>query len=184
MDNLDFFDVDNDFGINNNKSFMSIDMNYNESFISVNMNDNEISGDFYNNEGMDDNNESELDDHEEHEENTRFAYLLVKSQVFESWKAVNYWLECHDQELGFAFSITHSENDKSDETPWWHVYMCTNKQRYVPHKEAHILDDAGSTYLELIKKQRDDPGYFVEAKFEGTNNHLVALIWMTFSQIQ
>ncbi|CAG8738377.1 15210_t:CDS:10, partial [Cetraspora pellucida] len=100
-------------------------MNYNESFMSVDMNDNEISGDFYNDEGMDDNNELEL----------------VKSQVFKSWKAVDYWLKCHGQELGFAFSITHSENDKSDKTPRWHVYMCTKEQRYVPYKEAHILGE-------------------------------------------
>ncbi|CAG8521106.1 12407_t:CDS:1, partial [Racocetra persica] len=53
--NLDFFNIDNDFGVNNNKSFMSIDMNYNESFMSIDMNDNEISEDFYNDEGMDDN---------------------------------------------------------------------------------------------------------------------------------
>ncbi|CAG8591191.1 8611_t:CDS:2, partial [Cetraspora pellucida] len=262
MDNLNFFDVDNDFGMNNNKSFMSIDMNYNKSFMSVDMNNKKISGDFYNDERMDNNNESELDNHEEHEENTRFAYPLVKSQVFESWKAVDY------------------ENDKSDETPRRHVYMCTKRQRYVPHKEAHILGerdwdhktigcsfhinlywwkndnqiyissivsthnhemiqnitivklryrrlikemqddvrlltscsvrassiievlqqknpekyihtynvynmiqtiyyesrvagDAGSTYLELIKKQYNDSGYFVEAKFEGTNNYLI-----------
>ncbi|CAG8512744.1 6662_t:CDS:2, partial [Cetraspora pellucida] len=84
MDNLDFFDVDNDFGVNNNKSFMSIDMNYNESFMSVDMNNNEISGDFYNDEGMDDNNESELGDHEEHEENTRFAYLTHNHELIQN----------------------------------------------------------------------------------------------------
>ncbi|CAG8490038.1 14766_t:CDS:10 [Cetraspora pellucida] len=176
MDNLDFFDVDNDFGMNNNKSFMSVDMNYNESFMSVDMNDNEISGDFYNNEGMDDNNESELGDHEEHEENTRFAYPLVKSQVFESWKAVDYWLERHGQELGFAFSITHSENNKSDETSQQHVYTYTKGQRYVPCKEAHILGERDqdhktigcsfhmiqnitmveSRYRRLTKKMQDD----------------------------
>ncbi|CAG8578010.1 12454_t:CDS:1, partial [Ambispora leptoticha] len=43
MDNLDFFDVDNDFGMNNNQSFMSVNINYNESFMSVDMNDNKIS---------------------------------------------------------------------------------------------------------------------------------------------
>ncbi|CAG8779497.1 8876_t:CDS:2, partial [Cetraspora pellucida] len=121
IDNLDFFNVDNNFGVNNNKSFMNVNMNYNKSFISVDMTDNKISEDFYNDERMDDNNKSELGDHEEHEKNIRFAYPLVKSQVFESWKAIDY------------------ENDKSDETPWRHVYMCTKGQRYMPHKEAHIL---------------------------------------------
>ena len=48
----------------------------------------------------------------------------------------------------------------------------------------HVANDAGSTYLELIKKQRDEPGYYVNAKFEGADNHLVGLMWMRLSQIQ
>ncbi|CAG8642328.1 16535_t:CDS:2 [Cetraspora pellucida] len=44
------------------------------------------------------------------------------------------------------------------------------------HFENCVASDAGSTYLELIKKQCDEPGYYVNAKFEGADNHLAGLI--------
>ncbi|CAG8513482.1 6653_t:CDS:10 [Cetraspora pellucida] len=52
------------------------------------------------------------------------------------------------------------------------------------HFENCVASDAGSTYLELIKKQYDKPGYYINAKFEEADNHLVGLMWMWPSQIQ
>ncbi|CAG8506805.1 8847_t:CDS:10, partial [Cetraspora pellucida] len=46
------------------------------------------------------------------------------------------------------------------------------------HFENHVASNADSTYFKLIKKQHDEPGYYVNAKFEGADNHLVDLMWM------
>ncbi|PKK61223.1 hypothetical protein RhiirC2_792136 [Rhizophagus irregularis] len=35
--------------------------------------------------------------------------------------------------------------------------------------------DAGSMYLELMRQQREDPTFYVDAHFEGQDNHLVRL---------
>lgn len=51
-------------------------------------------------------------------------------------------------------------------------------------REKGKISDAGTMYLHLINKQREDPAYHVDACFEGSDNHLVALLWMSPQQIQ
>src|SRR6266511_1437766 len=43
--------------------------------------------------------------------------------------------------------------------------------------------DAAQTYDRLIQLQREEHGWFVEAKLEGEDNHLTGLFWMRPSQI-
>jgi len=50
--------------------------------------------------------------------------------------------------------------------------------------EKGKISDAGTLYLHLINKQRENPEYHVDACFEGNDNHLVSLLWMSPSQIQ
>ncbi|CAG8692991.1 7321_t:CDS:2, partial [Racocetra fulgida] len=47
-----------------------------------------------------------------------------------------------------------------------HTHNVYNMIQTIRYKKR-IVGDAGSTYLELIKKQQDEPGYYVDAKFEG-----------------
>jgi len=51
-------------------------------------------------------------------------------------------------------------------------------------REKGKISDAGTMYLHLINKQREDPAYHVDACFEGSDNHLIALLWMSPQQIQ
>ncbi|RHZ51073.1 hypothetical protein Glove_485g31 [Diversispora epigaea] len=44
--------------------------------------------------------------------------------------------------------------------------------------------DAAETYEKLIKQQREEHGWFVEARLEGEDNHLSGLFWMRPSQIE
>ncbi|PKC54237.1 hypothetical protein RhiirA1_477708 [Rhizophagus irregularis] len=44
--------------------------------------------------------------------------------------------------------------------------------------------DAGSMYFELMKQQQENPTFHVDACFEGQNNHLTRLCWMSPSQLQ
>src|SRR5277367_5618593 len=47
-----------------------------------------------------------------------------------------------------------------------------------------IKTDAAETYDKLMKLQREDHGWFVEARLEGDDNHLTGLFWMRPSQIE
>ncbi|CAB5181640.1 unnamed protein product [Rhizophagus irregularis] len=44
--------------------------------------------------------------------------------------------------------------------------------------------DAAETYDKLIKMQREEHGWFVEARLEGDDNHLTGFFWMRPSQIE
>ncbi|CAG8737728.1 5533_t:CDS:2 [Rhizophagus irregularis] len=44
--------------------------------------------------------------------------------------------------------------------------------------------DASSMYLELMKQQQENPTFHVDACFEGQDNHLTRLCWMSPSQLQ
>ncbi|CAG8521442.1 7984_t:CDS:2 [Racocetra fulgida] len=46
------------------------------------------------------------------------------------------------------------------------------------------ISDAGSLYLELVKKQQMDSTFHVDAQFEGKDNHLTRLCWMSPGQQQ
>ncbi|CAG8836564.1 5572_t:CDS:2, partial [Cetraspora pellucida] len=46
------------------------------------------------------------------------------------------------------------------------------------------ISDAGSLYLKLIKKQQADPTFHIDAQFEGKDNHLTRLCWMSPGQQQ
>lgn len=46
-----------------------------------------------------------------------------------------------------------------------------------------IKTDAAETYEKLIQLQREENGWFVEARLEGEDNHLTGLFWMRPSQI-
>ncbi|RHZ77301.1 hypothetical protein Glove_182g25 [Diversispora epigaea] len=46
-----------------------------------------------------------------------------------------------------------------------------------------IKTDAAETYGKLIQRQREEHGWFVEARLEGEDNHLTGLFWMRPSQI-
>ncbi|CAG8634177.1 15354_t:CDS:2 [Cetraspora pellucida] len=131
------------------------------------------------------------------EEDTELAYSLVENQAFESWEAVDKWFELYSQENGFAFCVTYSDHNKVDKKLRHRVYSYIKRQNYVQHKEAYVLDernkshkakdcpyhckkrvegDAGSTYLELIRKQCDEPGYYIDTKFEGADNYLLCIV--------
>ncbi len=47
-----------------------------------------------------------------------------------------------------------------------------------------IKTDAAETYDKLMKMQREEHGWFVEARLEGEDNHLTGLFWMRPSQIE
>ncbi|RIB21559.1 hypothetical protein C2G38_2176301 [Gigaspora rosea] len=107
------------------------------------------------------------------------------------------WLDNHEKEYGFAFTITHSEKDKEDGIPQHRKYRCMKGRPYVTHKEAHAtkernrghnnkenISDAGSMYLELIKHQQANPTFYIDAYFEGYDNYLTRLFWMSPNQQQ
>ncbi|CAG8581866.1 18902_t:CDS:2, partial [Racocetra fulgida] len=179
------------------------------SFINAEANDIEISEYIY---SMEYNDEEVVPDNDEldSEDDREFTYSLNKNQTFR-----------------FAFCITHSENDKTDQQPrrrktngcpfYVNLYRWKNNNQIcissiVGNHSHEIVEnviisepryrrltkeiqddiclltscgvqagaivevlrgDAGSTYLKLIKKQQDKPGYYVDARFEGIDNHLV-----------
>ncbi|CAG8704310.1 5391_t:CDS:2, partial [Funneliformis caledonium] len=53
-------------------------------------------------------------------DNTQSFVLNEKESLnmtFANWKKLDEWLENHELEQGFAFTITHSDKDKDDDFP-------------------------------------------------------------------
>ncbi|CAG8669770.1 12638_t:CDS:10, partial [Racocetra fulgida] len=115
--------------------------------------------------------EIELDLESENEEDTESTFTLEIE--FLSFKIFDFrWFELYSKVNGFAFCVTHSDIDKDDQQPWPVVIIEVLQQKY-PGKYIHarnvynliqmirykkrVAGDAGSTYLELIKKQHDEP---------------------------
>jgi hypothetical protein len=46
-----------------------------------------------------------------------------------------------------------------------------------------VKTDAAETYEKLMQLQREEHGWFVEARLEGEDNHLTGLFWMRPSQV-
>jgi hypothetical protein len=59
------------------------------------------------------------------------------------------------------------------------VYNLVNSMR---REQNHAKSDAGSMYLDLMMQKQEDPTFYVDAQFEGQDNHLVRLCWMRPSQ--
>ncbi|CAB4442956.1 unnamed protein product [Rhizophagus irregularis] len=70
----------------------------------------------------------------------------------------------------FPDAIIHPKN----------VYNAINIFR---RNKRMIKTDAAETYEKLMRLQREEHGWFVEAKLEGEDNHLTGLFWMRPSQI-
>ncbi|RIB25160.1 hypothetical protein C2G38_2166612 [Gigaspora rosea] len=49
--------------------------------------------------------------------------------------------------------------------------------------EKGKLSNAGAAYKELMRRKQETPGWFVDAKFEGSYNHLMGLLWLHPKQI-
>ncbi|CAG8791836.1 44536_t:CDS:2, partial [Gigaspora margarita] len=86
-------------------------------------------------------------------EDTESIFSLDENQVFISWKEVDKCFECYGQANCFAFCVTHSENDKVDNKPQRRVYGCTKRQKYIQHKEAHMLDERNKGHKAESKSQ-------------------------------
>ncbi|RIB04496.1 hypothetical protein C2G38_2222239 [Gigaspora rosea] len=50
--------------------------------------------------------------------------------------------------------------------------------------EQLVKTDASETYRRLMQLQREETGWFVEARLEGEDNHLTGLFWMRPSQVE
>ncbi|CAG8630529.1 7216_t:CDS:2, partial [Cetraspora pellucida] len=120
--------------------------NDHDSFISTDMNGNETFSDVFNDFNLQNNDDErviesyESDMESEFKESTESKYTLAENQIFESWKSVNEEV-IQKKKNGFGFCITRSEIDKVDKKPRRHVYSYTKGQKYVQHKEAHVLDE-------------------------------------------
>ncbi|CAG8717252.1 7941_t:CDS:2, partial [Racocetra fulgida] len=56
------------------------------------------------------------------------------------------------------------------------VLQKKNTEKYIHARNKHkVARDAGNTYLELIKRQQKEPSFYINAKFEGIDNHLVII---------
>ncbi|CAG8835135.1 45892_t:CDS:2, partial [Gigaspora margarita] len=76
----------------------------------------------------------------EYENDTKVELLhpVAVEMSFNKWEEIDEWLKFHRLEQGFAFTITHSDKDKSNNLPRRCIYACTRGQTYTPRKEAHI----------------------------------------------
>ncbi|CAG8474230.1 14112_t:CDS:2, partial [Cetraspora pellucida] len=52
------------------------------------------------------------------------------------------------------------------------------------NSELNKISNAGSLYLELVKRQQMDPTFHIDIQFESKDNYLIRLCWMSPSQQQ
>ncbi|CAG8768943.1 17766_t:CDS:1, partial [Racocetra fulgida] len=48
--------------------------------------------------------------------------------------------------------------------------------------QSGTTSDAGLLYLSLMKEKQENPTFYIDARFEDQDNHLVSLCWMRLSQ--
>src|SRR5436189_114466 len=92
---------------------------------------------------------------------------------------------CLDVVLMFVQRDENTYNEKKHKKypgKYIHARNVYNMVQAIRHKNG--TSDAGSMYLELMKQQQEDPTFYVDACFEGQDNHLVRLCWMRPSQLQ
>ncbi|CAG8584874.1 8742_t:CDS:2 [Diversispora eburnea] len=118
-----------------------------------------------------------LDDIPFNELNDGLLYPVTTEMAFDNWINFDEWLKNYGLEQGFAFTITHSEKDKNDGIPRWHIYACTKGRKYVARKEAHTKDSHNSAHnsgncqfrINAYCQKNDNMVYIT--KVESQHNH-------------
>ncbi|CAG8630521.1 2803_t:CDS:2, partial [Diversispora eburnea] len=118
-----------------------------------------------------------LDDISFNELNDRSLYLVTTEMAFDNWIKLDEWIKNYGLEQGFTLTITHSEKDKNDRIPQWHIYACTKGRKYVTRKEAHTKNSRNSGHnsgncqfcINTYRWKNDNMVYIT--KVENNHNH-------------